>query len=178
CWKAMPPKFASAPIRPAVSSSATSLALTSAAGARWRSAAIATKSPASPAGAFPAPPQQRPGPDSQARQSLRRRRQRLHILGGLALGPRIIRVREYQPIRERRMRIEPERNQRRRIRIGQTNFPQNLEGVRRDLRRIRNDAVDYFEPVYIGVVFLHATVAIFDGHRDEHQHLENQKHAR
>jgi hypothetical protein len=56
-----------------------------------------------------------------------------------------------------------------RIWIGfiETFFSEDLEGVRRNGRRIRYDAADYFESIDVGLVFLPAAVTIRDWLREE-----------
>src|SRR5579862_2782801 len=68
CSKAMPQRSASVPIPSAASFSATNPAPASVGGAQWLFAAIATRSPASPAAAFLLPRWQ-PGLDRRARPS-------------------------------------------------------------------------------------------------------------
>src|SRR5580704_19642832 len=80
----------------------------------------------------------------------------LYVFGGFALGPRVVRVRENQALRERWMRIEPESDDGRRIGIGQADFSHDLEGVRGNFRRIRDDAVNHFQAVDVGGVLLRA----------------------
>ena len=49
----------------------------------------------------------------------------------------------------------------------ETFFSQDLKGVRRNGRRIRDDTVDYFEPINVGLVFLPAAVTIRHRLREE-----------
>jgi hypothetical protein len=56
-----------------------------------------------------------------------------------------------------------------RIWIGfiETFFSEDLEGMRRDGRRIRDDAADYFKSIDVGLMFLPAAVTIRDWLREE-----------
>src|SRR5437764_493685 len=64
------------------------------------------------------------------------------VPGFLSLRPRVVGVSKDQPVGHRRMRVQPESNKRRRIRIRQIQFAKSLKGVRGDLGRIRNEAME------------------------------------
>src|SRR5215469_110026 len=77
------------------------------------------------------------------------------------------------------MRIQPKSNKRRRIRVRQVQLAEYLKGVRRYLRRIRNEAVSDFERVHIGGVFLYAAEPVDGRRRKKQQNLQKQqKHRR
>ena len=50
-------------------------------------------------------------------------------------------------------------------------FSQHLEGVCGDFRGIRNDAVNHFEAIDVGGVFLGAAEAVGHRHSDKGKHL-------
>src|SRR5215469_2897734 len=73
------------------------------------------------------------------------------------------------------MRIQPKSNKRRRIRVRQVQLAEYLKGVRRYLRRIRNEAVSDFERVHIGGVFLYAAEPVDGRRRKKQQNLQKQQ---
>ena len=60
------------------------------------------------------------------------------------------------------MAVGPKLDERIWIGLIQTFFSEDLKGVRRNSRRIRDDTADYFESINVGLVFLPAAVTIRD----------------
>src|SRR5207245_9620413 len=98
-----------------------------------------------------------------------------HVLRRLSFRPRIVAVSEYQAVRHGGMRVEPESDKRRRIRIRQIQFPNDLKRVRSNLFRIRNEAVNHFQAVHIRCVLLHAADPVDCRRRDKKQDLQHEE---
>src|SRR5260370_7769062 len=84
-------------------------------------------------------------------------------------------MREYQPVRHWRMRIEPKSDKGRRIWIRQIQVAQNLKRMRGNFLGVRNQLMDDFQSVNIGGMFLHAAVAADDRRRNKQQRLQKQE---
>src|ERR1700688_998266 len=68
------------------------------------------------------------------------------------LGPRVVRLRETHALVERRMIVEPNLYGGRRLRVPEIHFPEELKCVRRHHRSVRNQTVDHFKPILIGLM--------------------------
>src|SRR6266481_6690895 len=73
------------------------------------------------------------------------------------------------------MRAKPTSKECRRIRIGAVNCPQKLTGMRGYSFSIGHDAVNYFQPVHVSGVLLHAADAVDHRRSEEHDDLQQQE---
>src|SRR5215471_6538988 len=152
-----------------------------AAGVRWRSVATAAKSrplrgatikkswrkPALTTRSYNRPEHSpRPGQAQLFRA--------FDVLRRLPFSPRIVGVRKHQALGQRRMRVEPKPNERRRIRIGQIIFAHRLKRMRSDLSGAWHDSVNQFEPEDVRTVFFEPAIAVHDGRRQK-SHAVNQE---
>ena len=77
---------------------------------------------------------------------------------------------KHQALSQRRVRVHPKSDERRRIGIGQIDFAKRLERVSGHLRRVRDYAVNQLQAEDIGVVFLHAAVCVSNRFANEAEH--------
>ena len=96
----------------------------------------------------------------------------------LARDPGIVRAAENNPVVGRRMIEKPQANEFSRGRIGEIGFALELESLRSDFSRIRRDAVDDFETVAVGLVFLPPAEAVEHGRKQKGEHENNQEKKR
>src|SRR5579859_2735682 len=123
--KAQARAFESVPTHPAGSFSMIPHGRDGGVGAPCPAAAIDTKSRLFHAGTpFPGEPTE------VAQAAIRGRL--LHVFGRFALRPRIIAISENQPIGKRRVRVKPESNEFRRVRVCQVDLAQHLKGLSRN----------------------------------------------
>ena len=73
---------------------------------------------------------------------------------------------------ERWVAVQPKGDEGGRIGIRKINFAEHLECVSGDFRGIGHDAMDDFEAVYVGGMFVHATEAVDDGRGEKGQNLQ------
>src|ERR1700676_4244490 len=76
------------------------------------------------------------------------------------------------------MAVGPKLDQRTRIGFVETLFSEDLKAVHRYGSRIRDDAMDDFESINIGLVFLPAAVTIRDRLREESKYRCDQEQSR
>src|SRR2546427_1869190 len=157
-------RFTCAPIRSVACFSMTLPVPESGAGVPWLSAAIGTRSRGMPGASRRLPPMESDasGPRTGGgRLSLKSTS--FDKLRRLAFGPRVVCVREHQPVGQRGMAIEPKGDERRRIRVREVHFAQHLESVRSNFARVRHEAVNYFQAIDVRLVLLIAAEAIQHG---------------
>src|SRR5947209_5550407 len=157
-------RFACAPIRSAACFSMTLPVPESGAGVPWLSAAIGTRWRGMPGASRRLPPMESDasGPRTGGgRLSLKSTS--FDKLRRLAFGPRVVGVREHQPVGQRGMAIEPKGDERRRIRVREVHFAQHLESVPSNFARVRHEAVNYFQAIDVRLVLLIAAEAIQHG---------------
>src|SRR5215467_472154 len=129
----MPPTFAFALIPRAVFFSSTIPEPTAVAGVPWLFVETGTRLPHSPGGIR-----------SKSARPPRVLDRSLNVTRRFAFRPRIVCVGKHEPVRERRMAVQPERDEWRRIRVRKIFLSQNLKCVRRHIAGIGHNSVNHF----------------------------------